>query len=77
MTNKVILSGIFLLAILLATPTPTVHSSSGESHSDKVMLSLRIAKARKETSKVDRYKSIIRQRKLNRSFANSHPSSAQ
>ena len=77
MTNKLRLSGIFLLVILFATPTPTVHSNSGESHSDNVMLSLRIAKARKEISKIDRYKSILRQRKLNRSFANSHLSSAQ
>jgi len=77
MTNRVRPAGIFLLVILLATPTLVVHSGNGGTIDDKVMLSLQIAKAKKETRKIEYYKSIARQMKQNRFFTGSHLSSAQ
>jgi len=77
MTNKAKLTGILLLAILFAMPTSEVHSDSSENRGDKIMLSLQIAKVKKEKRKIEHYKSIARQRKLNRFLTGSPLSSAQ
>ena len=77
MTNAARLKVIFLLIVFFATPTSAVHSDGGENRGDKIMLSLRIATVRKETRKIEHYKSIIRQRKLNSSFNGYLLSSAQ
>ena len=77
MTNKARLTGILLLVILFAMPAPVVHDESDGNHGDKILLSLQIAKARKETQKIERYKSLARQRKLNRFSSDSPLSSAQ
>ncbi|MCL2103073.1 MAG: hypothetical protein FWH25_03450 [Syntrophorhabdaceae bacterium] len=69
MKNKAWLTVISLLFILFATPTPV--RSEGIKSGDKIMLSLKIAKAKKEKQKTERYKSIVRQRKLNRSLESS------
>ncbi|MCL1925979.1 MAG: hypothetical protein FWF95_02445 [Syntrophorhabdaceae bacterium] len=77
MANMTKLAGILFLAIFFAAPASTIHGGNNGNRADKVMLSLRIAKAKQEARKIEHYKSIARQRKYNRSITDSHLSSAQ
>ena len=71
MTNRTKLTGIFLALILFVAPASAVYSDSDEKHGDKVLLSLQLAKIKKDHRKTQYYKSIIRQKKLKTSLTDS------
>ena len=77
MTTMTKLTGILFMAIFFAASASAIHGDNNGNRADKVMLSLRIAKAKQEARKIKHYKSIARQRKYNRSITDSHLSSAQ
>ena len=77
MSNKNKLKGGLLLAVFLAAPAAAVSAESAGTRGDKVMLSLQIAKARKEPREIELYKSLARQRKHRRPFTAPPPSSAR
>jgi len=77
MTNATRIKGILLAVVLLVAPASAVYSDSGEKSGDKVLLSLQLAKIKKNNPKIQYYKSIVRQKKLKTSLTDSPPSSAR
>jgi len=71
------LSLFLLAASLLPVPSAGFPSDKPGLRGDKVLLSLRIAKARKEQRGIAYYKSVARQMKLRRSATAPRPSSAR
>jgi hypothetical protein len=65
------------LVIFLMTPERALPSDDRRRIGDKVLLSLKIAGARKETHRIEYYKSITRQRKHPRPVTASPPSSVR
>lgn len=64
-----------LLVFLLSAPSTGLPAEKTLPHPDKVLLSLRIAKARKEQRGINYYKSVARQIKMRRAAMAPHPSS--
>ena len=77
MRTKIKRMGIFLLIIFFSTPTLVLSAGSVKQPDDKIALSLRIARARKDTHKIEYYKSVVRQKKLRLSFSDSPPSAVR
>lgn len=66
-----------LFALLLSAPTICFSGENAGFRGDKVLLSLRIAKARKEQHGISYYKSVARQMKLRRPATAPRPSSSR
>lgn len=71
------LFSLLLVAFLFPAPSICFPGENPGPRSDKVLLSLRIAKARKEQRGISYYKSVARQMKLRRPATALRPSSAR
>ena len=77
MTANKLLAVLLLFAFLLPAPSSGFPAEKAASRVNKVLLSLRIAKAGKEQRRITYYKSVARQMKCRRSASTRPASSAR
>ena len=77
MTATKLLAALLLFAFLLPAPSPGFPAEKAPPRVNKVLLSLRIAKAGVEQRRISYYKSVARQMKYRRPAIPPPPSSAR